>query len=179
MSTKRKVPLADARGSEKNSEPRPSGSGGALEEDDRRYPKRPILGVGALIFRHGKILLVERGREPFKGFWSLPGGALEVGETLECGVAREVKEETGLDVTPVALVGIFERLIPDQQGRIEYHYVLIDFLCRARPGKLAPASDVLRAEWVRVMDTLNYRLTDGVAEAIGKALKLHKEMRKR
>jgi 8-oxo-dGTP diphosphatase len=148
-------------------------------KDNRRYPKRPILGVGAVIFRHGRILLVERGREPFKGYWSLPGGALEVGETLECGVAREVKEETGLDVTPVALVGIFERLIQDQQGRPEYHYVLIDFLCRARPGKLTPASDVQRAEWVRVMDTLNYRLTDGVPEAIDKALKLRKEMRKR
>ena len=96
-----------------------------------------------MIFRHGQILLVERGREPFKGYWSLPGGVLEVGETLESGVAREVKEETGLEVTPVALVEIFERLIPDQQGRIEYHYVLLDFLCRARPGKLAPASDVV------------------------------------
>ena len=148
-------------------------------KDNRRYPKRPILGVGAVIFRHGRILLIERGREPFKGFWSLPGGALEVGETLERGVAREVKEETGLEVTPCGLVGIFERLILDQQDRPEYHYVLIDFLCSARPGKLAPASDVVRAEWVRVMDTLNYRLTDGVAEAIGKALRLRKEMRKR
>ncbi|MEK7750286.1 MAG: NUDIX hydrolase [Acidobacteriota bacterium] len=148
-------------------------------KDNRRYPKRPILGVGALIFRHGRILLVERGREPFKGYWSLPGGVLEVGETLEFGVAREVKEETGLEVTPVALVEIFERLILDQQGRPEYHYVLIDFLCRARPGKLAPASDVLRAEWVRLMDLADYRLTDGVLEAIGKALKLRKEMRKR
>jgi 8-oxo-dGTP diphosphatase len=148
-------------------------------KDDRRYPERPILGVGAVIFRHGKILLVERGREPFKGYWSLPGGALEVGETLECGVAREVKEETGLEVTPVAIVGIFERLILDEQGRPEYHYVLIDFLCRARPGKLEPASDVPRAEWVRLMDLADYRLTDGVLEAIGKALKLRKEMRKR
>jgi ADP-ribose pyrophosphatase YjhB (NUDIX family) len=147
--------------------------------DNRRFPKRPILGVGALIFRHGKMLLIERGREPFKGYWSLPGGVLEVGETLERGVAREVKEETGLEVTPVALVEIFERLILDQSGRPEYHYVLIDFLCRARPGKLAPASDVLRAEWVRLMDLADYRLTDGVLEVIGKALKLRKEMRKR
>ena len=148
-------------------------------KDNRRYPKRPILGVGALIFRHGRILLVERGREPFKGYWSLPGGVLEVGETLESGVAREVKEETGLEVTPCGLVGIFERLILDQQGRPEYHYVLIDFLCRARPGKLAPASDVLRAEWVRLMDLADYPLTDGVLEAIAKAWKLRKEMRKR
>ena len=132
-----------------------------------------------MIFRHGRILLVERGREPFKGYWSLPGGVLEVGETLERGVAREVKEETGLEVTPCGLVGIFERLILDQQDRPEYHYVLIDFLCSARPGKLAPASDVLRAEWVRLMDLADYPLTDGVLEAIAKAWKLRKEMRKR
>jgi 8-oxo-dGTP diphosphatase len=104
---------------------------------------------------------------------------LEVGETLECGVAREVKEETGLEVTPVAIVGIFERLILDEQGRPEYHYVLVDFLCRARPGKLAPASDVPRAEWARLMDLADYHLTDGVLEAIGKALKLREAMRKR
>ena len=147
-------------------------------KDNRRYPKRPILGVGALVFRRGRVLLVERGREPFKGYWSLPGGVLEVGETLERGVAREVKEETGLEVTPVAIVGIFERLILDEQDRPEYHYVLIDFLCRARGGTLAPASDVLRAEWVRLMDLADYRLTEGALEAIDKALKLRKEMRK-
>jgi len=172
------VPLADARGSARVSEPRPSGSGGPLDEDNRRYPKRPILGVGAVIFRHGRVLLVERGHEPFKGYWSLPGGVLEVGETLESGVAREVKEETGLEVTPLALVEIFERLILDQGGRPEYHYVLIDFLCRARPGKLAPASDVLRAEWVRLMDLADYRLTEGALEAIFKASRLREKMRK-
>jgi len=132
-----------------------------------------------VIFRHGRVLLVERGHEPFKGYWSLPGGVLEVGETLERGVAREVKEETGLEVTPVAIVGIFERLILDQQGRPEYHYVLVDFLCGARPGKLAPASDVPRAEWVRLMDLADYPLTDSVLEAIDKAFRLRKEMRKR
>ena len=148
-------------------------------KDNRRYPKRPILGVGAVVFRRGRVLLVERGREPFKGYWSLPGGVLEVGETLERGVAREVKEETGLEVTPVALVEIFERLILDQGGRPEYHYVLIDFLCRAGAGKLAPASDVLRAEWVRLMDLADYRLTEGALEAIFKASRLREEMREK
>ena len=132
-----------------------------------------------MIFRHGRVLLVERGREPFKGYWSLPGGALEVGETLERGVAREVKEETGLEVTPVSVVEIFERLILDQRGRPEYHYVVIEFLCRGRGGTLAPASDVLRAEWVRLMDLADYRLTDDALDAILKASRLRKEMRKR
>ncbi len=147
-------------------------------KDDRRYPKRPILGVGAVVFRRDGVLLVERGREPLKGYWSLPGGVLEVGETLERAVVREVKEETGLDVVPVSVVEVFERLILDQCGRPEYHYVLIDFLCRARAGKPAPADDVLRAEWVRHKDLSRYRLTEGVLEVIEKASKRREELRK-
>jgi 8-oxo-dGTP diphosphatase len=93
--------------------------------NDRRYPQRPILGVGALIFNRDKILLVERGKEPLKGYWSLPGGVLETGETLEQGVVREVREETGLEVKPVKVLEIFERIIRDASGAAEYHYVLI------------------------------------------------------
>lgn len=145
--------------------------------DGRRYPKRPILGVGAVVFRRGRVLLVERGREPLKGLWSLPGGVLEVGETLESAVVRETREETGLEVKPVALVEIFERLILDARGRPEYHYVLIDFLCRISGGALAPADDVRRAEWVRREDLRRYRLTEGAAEVIAKAWRLHTESR--
>jgi mutator protein MutT len=131
-----------------------------------------------VVFQRGRVLLVERGREPLKGYWSLPGGVLEVGETLESAVVREVKEETGLDVKPVSVVEIFERLILDAAGRPEYHYVLIDFLCRARGGTLAPADDVIRAEWVRQNDLSRYRLTEGSLEVIEKALRRHQEMRK-
>ena len=131
-----------------------------------------------MVFQRGRVLLVERGREPLKGYWSLPGGVLEVGETLERAVVREVKEETGLDVKPVSVVEIFERLILDAAGRPEYHYVLIDFLCRARGGDLAPADDVIRAEWVRQNDLSRYRLTEGSLEVIEKALRRHQEMRK-
>ena len=131
-----------------------------------------------MVFQRGRVLLVERGREPLKGYWSLPGGVLEVGETLESAVVREVKEETGLDVKPVSVVEIFERLILDAAGRPEYHYVLIDFLCRARGGDLAPADDVIRAEWVRQNDLSRYRLTEGSLEVIEKALRRHQEMRK-
>jgi mutator protein MutT len=131
-----------------------------------------------VVFQRGRVLLVERGREPLKGYWSLPGGVLEVGETLESAVVREVKEETGLEVKPVSVVEIFERLILDATGRPEYHYVLIDFLCRARGGDLAPADDVIRAEWVRQNDLSRYRLTEGSLEVIEKALRRHQEMRK-
>ena len=140
--------------------------------DNRSFPKRPILGVGALIFRHGKMLLIERGREPFKGYWSLPGGVLEVGETLERGVAREVKEETGLEVTPVALVEIFERLILDQSGRPEYHYVLIDFLCRPCGGSLARASDADEAAWAPVDGLARYGVAEAVIRVIEQAIAL-------
>src|SRR5260221_13411555 len=94
--------------------------------DSRRYPAHPIPGVGALIIEGDEILLVERGRDPLLGYWSLPGGGLEVGETLDQAVRREVLEETGLVVEPVMLVEIFERIMHDAEGRVEYHYVLAD-----------------------------------------------------
>ena len=98
----------------------------------RRYPERPVLGVGALIFDGDRILLVQRGNEPYKGWWSLPGGGVETGERLEAAILREVREETGLAVEIVQLATIFERLMPDVEGRCEYHYVLIDYECRDR-----------------------------------------------
>ena len=132
----------------------------------RRYPQRPILGVGALIFRRNRILLVERGREPLKGYWSLPGGVLEVGETLEEGVCREVLEETGLLIKPLEIAEVLERIMRDKQGRPEYHYVLIDYLCRVTGGELAPADDVSRVEWVSRAKLKEYRLTEGTLEVI-------------
>src|SRR6478752_950065 len=99
--------------------------------DDRRYPKRPILGVGAIIIDSGRVLLVERGREPLKGYWSLPGGVLEVGEKLADGVRRETFEETGLEIELLSVVEIFERIMRDASGEAEYHYVLVDYLRRA------------------------------------------------
>src|SRR5258708_3416272 len=98
----------------------------------RRYPKHPLLGVGALIFtktgRRGPILLVERGGQPLKGYWSLPGGLVETGETLVEAVRREILEETGLKVEPAKLFEVFERIMRDPQGRAEYHYVLADYV---------------------------------------------------
>ena len=137
--------------------------------DDRRYPSRPFLGVGALIFDDKKILLVERGKEPLKGYWSLPGGILESGEKLEAAIRREVREETGLEIEPLSVFEIFERIMPDAGGRPEYHYVLIDYVCRPSGGHLQAASDVSSAVWVAKENLAEYRLTEGTLEVIERA----------
>lgn len=138
----------------------------------RQYPERPILGVGAIIADGGRVLLVERGHDPLKGVWSLPGGIVEVGEYLEDAVRREVREETGLDVEPVSVVEVFERIIPDRNGRTEYHYVLIDYLCRPTGGELRADSDVSDARWVPRGELASYRITEGTLGVIEKALAL-------
>lgn len=140
----------------------------SLAPDDRRYPSRPLLGVGALIFDAGKILLVRRGQEPLKGWWSLPGGLVETGERLEAAVRREVLEETGLDVLPMSVLEVFERIIPDPQGKAEYHYVLIDYLCRPAGGSLRASSDACDAAWVARSELANYQLTTGTLPVIEK-----------
>jgi 8-oxo-dGTP diphosphatase len=114
----------------------------------REYPDAPIAGVGAIIVDGDAVLLVQRAFEPLKGHWSLPGGALELGETLEEAVVREVLEETGLVIEPVTVVEAFDRISHDDAGRVRYHYVLVDFLCRVTGGSLASASDALDARWV-------------------------------
>src|ERR1700722_18077750 len=134
--------------------------------NSRQYPERPIQGVGALIFERDRILLVERGKEPLKGYWSLPGGVLEVGETLEEGIVREVREETGLEVKTLGVLEIFERIIRDSQGAPEYHYVLIDYICRVTGGTLAAADDVSRAAWIQRRLLPGYRITEGTLPVI-------------
>lgn len=107
-----------------------------------------MLGVGALIFDEAnRILLVQRGGEPLKGWWSLPGGVLETGETLNEGVRREVLEETGLVVEPVYMLTIFERIMPDAEGRPEYHYVLVDYICRVTHGTPCADDDCAALRW--------------------------------
>jgi len=140
-----------------------------LPLDDRRYPKRPLLGVGALIFGNDTILLVERGKEPLKGYWSLPGGLLELGEKLEAAVQREVLEETGLEVEPLGLFELFERIMPDPQGDTEYHYVLADYICRVTGGTLQAASDVSDVRWVPRRQLCDFRVTEGTLAVIERA----------
>jgi len=135
-------------------------------EDDRRYPKRPILGVGALIFRGDEILMAQRGKQPLIGWWSLPGGAVETGERLTDAIRREVLEETGLEIDPVELFEVFERIMRDGEGAAEYHYVLIDYLCEITGGKEQPGDDVSNVEWVRRGDLKNYTITEGTLGVI-------------
>jgi len=132
----------------------------------RRYPARPVLGVGALIFSGSRVLLVERGGEPLAGYWSLPGGGVETGERLEEAVVREVLEETGLAVSAGSIATVFERIIPDANGVPEYHYVLIDFYCTVHGGELRPGTDSSRAEWVEVDALGSFRMTEGTREVI-------------
>ncbi len=116
------------------------------------------------------MLLIERGQEPLKGVWSLPGGAVEVGEYLKDAIRREVREETGLEVEAVSVAEIFERIMPDPSGRTEYHYVLIDYICKVTGGELRAASDASRAVWVRREELPAYYITEGTLAVIEKAL---------
>lgn len=136
----------------------------------REYPERPIAGVGAVILDAGRVLLVRRGHAPMKGEWSLPGGALEVGETLAEGVKREVLEETGLEVEPLAMVDVVDRIARDEAGRVQFHYVLVDYLCRVTGGAAACASDAVGLRWA-AMDELD-EVAEFTREVILKAWKM-------
>lgn len=113
----------------------------------REFPQAPLVGVGAVIVQDGRVLLVRRGRDPMKGHWTLPGGVLEIGESLVEGVAREVREETGLEVEVLDLVELLDR-IHREAGRVRFHYVIADYLCRVTGGELHAASDADAARWV-------------------------------
>jgi ADP-ribose pyrophosphatase YjhB (NUDIX family) len=113
----------------------------------REYPSSPLVGVGAVVVDEGRVLLVCRGHEPLKGYWSLPGGLLEVGESLTEGVKREVREETGLMVEPVELIEVLDR-IHREDNRVRYHYVIADYLFRVTGGQLQAASDADAVRWV-------------------------------
>lgn len=115
----------------------------------REYPQQPLVGVGAIIVEDGRVLLIKRGKAPLLGEWSIPGGMLELGETLRQGAEREALEETGLVVRATELLGVFDRIIPDDTKRTLYHYVLIDFLCRNISGSLQAAGDAAEARWYR------------------------------
>jgi 8-oxo-dGTP diphosphatase len=136
---------------------------------NRRYPDRPLVGVGAIIFRGDCVILVKRGKEPSLGKWSIPGGLVELGETLHDAVRREVREEVGLDVEVGDLVAALDRVILDQAGKIEYHYILLDFVCDGKEGTPSPSSDALDCAFVSLDVLGDYPMTDGTENVIRRA----------
>lgn len=151
------------------------GSVNPPERHARAYPSRPIVGVGAVILIDGKIVLVKRRHEPLAGQWSLPGGTLELGETLEAGVAREMLEETGLVVDVGPVIEVFDRILLDEQRKVRYHFVLVDYLCRPIGGRLASASDAVDAALADPSDLDRYHLAPKAVDVIGRALALARE----
>ncbi len=132
----------------------------------REYPDSPLVGVGAVIIEDGRVLLVKRGHPPLAGEWSIPGGVLEVGETLREAAVREAHEETRLTVEPCELLGVYDRLLRDQAQRTLYHYVLVDFLCRRTGGEPQAAGDADEVCWFTPAEAGALNLPEDTAEVI-------------
>jgi ADP-ribose pyrophosphatase YjhB (NUDIX family) len=136
----------------------------------RLYPSLPVVGVGAVIVRRGEVLIVRRANPPLQGEWSIPGGALELGEKLRDGDIREVREETGLEVEAGPVLDVLDSIFPDSEGRTQYHYVLIDYLCHLRSGTLGAASDASEVRWARAEELDGLGMKQVTIEVIRKAL---------
>jgi 8-oxo-dGTP diphosphatase len=144
----------------------------------REYPERPLLGVGGVVIDNGRALLIRRASEPLRGEWSIPGGMLELGETLEEGVARELLEETGLQVRVLDLIEVFDRIVytadgqgagDDNLGRPRFHYVIADYLCERVSGEHAAASDVTDAVFAHEKELDRFHLTETALRVLHKA----------
>ena len=135
----------------------------------REYPDRPLVGVGGVVIHGGRTLLIKRGGPPLEGQWSIPGGMLELGETLREGAARELLEETGLTVRVGELVEVFERIFPDDTGKIRYHFVIHDFLCEVISGELRAASDVTDVAWATRDELPSFELTETATRVLLRA----------
>jgi 8-oxo-dGTP diphosphatase len=132
----------------------------------REYPDRPLVGIGAIIIENTRVLLIKRGQPPLMGEWSIPGGMLELGETVHEAAIREAKEETGLTIEPGELLGVFDRVIRDEKGQVQYHYVLIDFFCRQISGEMLAAGDADEARWFTKEEAANLPLAKDTAEVV-------------
>jgi len=136
----------------------------------RDYPDRPLVGVGGVIVQDGRVVVVKRATEPLKGRWSIPGGMLELGEKLREGAAREALEETGLLVEAGEVLDVFDAIYVDPAGLTQYHYVLIDFLCRPVGGELRASSDVTEAHWASDAELDALGMTENTIKVIRKGL---------
>jgi 8-oxo-dGTP diphosphatase len=149
--------------------PKSAASEKTRPESKREYPDRPIVGVGAVIVDQGRVLLVKRGSPPLLGEWSLPGGVVELGETLRGAAEREAREETGLIVKAGEVLEVLDRIVPDKDGAPQYHYVLIDFLCTVKGGELRAGGDAADACWARARELRKFKLEQPAVEVIRKA----------
>ena len=132
----------------------------------REYPDSPLVGVGAIIIQDGRVLLVKRGHPPLAGEWSIPGGVLELGETVRAAAVREAREETCLTVEPAELLGVYDRVLRDDAGRTLYHFVLIDFLCRPVAGQAQAADDADEVRWFTPAEVEKLELAEDTAEVV-------------
>jgi len=134
----------------------------------REFPEVPLVGVGAIIIEGDRVVLVKRAHPPLQAEWSIPGGVLEVGELVREAAIREAREETGLTVEPGELLGVYDRVLRNSEKRVQYHYVLIDFLCRRVAGELAAASDAADVRWFSREQLLALKMAEDTVEVIGK-----------
>jgi ADP-ribose pyrophosphatase YjhB (NUDIX family) len=132
----------------------------------RVYPQAPVCAVGAIVFRGSEVLLVQRGKPPAQGKWSIPGGAVRLGETLESAIVREIREEAGMDVKPLGVGKVIDRIYKDSQGKIAYHYVIVDYVCEASAEQPTPGSDANDAGFFEIQGLDGMDLTEGTAEVI-------------
>ncbi len=140
----------------------------------RQYPDRPIMAVGAVVVKDGCVLLARRGKAPSYGIWSVPGGAVHLGEGLRAAASREIREECGIEIELADVVEVVERMVRDDDGRVQYHYVIVDYLARWVSGELAPSPEVLKARWVPPGEFPQYQMTTGTAEVIMRMLEAGK-----
>ncbi|HEX8028559.1 MAG TPA: NUDIX hydrolase [Vicinamibacterales bacterium] len=141
----------------------------------REYPAHPVVGVGAVVVRGGRALIIKRAHEPRKGEWSLPGGLLELGESLQDAVRREIKEETNLDVTVGPIIETFDRVHRDDAGKIRYHFVIVDFVCWSESGEALPGSDADGVAWVRAEEIDQYQVNAHAKAVIERGLNYHEQ----
>jgi len=142
----------------------------------REYPAHPVVGVGAVVVRDGRALIVKRAHEPRQGEWSLPGGLLELGESLPDAARREIKEETNLDVTVGPIIETFDRVHRDDAGRIRYHFVIVDFLCWSDSGDATAGSDADGVAWVRADEIDRYQVNAHAKAVIERGLNYHQAL---
>ncbi len=139
--------------------------------DSREYPTRPICGVGVVVRKGDSVLLIQRGREPRLGEWTVPGGAVELGESLRDAARREIREECGVEIELGEVVDAFEIVVHDEAGKVQYHYIVIDFAATFSAGELRPADDITDARWVTLRELGKYSLDEKTREEIVKVLK--------